>query len=206
MVGETHLWANNAVAGIYIILEAPNTLQNTLLIEGILQTWFWILIAEHYFDGSETDLIAIAFIYLPIIRAQIEHFVHLQNIQKIGNQPNYPYLIPGKPFLNFFHPQLKNPEAHHCSWECNLQTLARLQEPVVGYDTVSMQGSLERVLHCRASSIIGCKLIFTDPKQTLTLETNKWCGSILHEANFEMSIAVDIVNGNGNDIHNIAYL
>jgi hypothetical protein len=107
-----------------------------------------MLIAEHSFDGSETDLITITFIYLPIIRAQIEHFLHLWNIHKIRNQPNRPYLIPGKPFLNFFHPGLKNPEARLCGRECNLETLARLQEAVVGYGTVSMQGSLERVLHC----------------------------------------------------------
>jgi len=104
----------------------------------MLQTWFRILIAEHFFDGSETDLIAIAFIYLPIIRAQIEHFVHLWNIHKIRNQPNRPDLIPGKPFRNFFHPELKNPEARRCGRQCNLETLARLQEAVMGYGTVSM--------------------------------------------------------------------
>jgi hypothetical protein len=107
-----------------------------------------MLIAEHCFDSSETDLIVIAFIYLPIIRAQIEHFVHMWNIHKIRNQPNWPNLIQGKPFLNFFHPELKNPEACPCGRECNHETLARLQEAVEEYDTVSMQGSLERMLHC----------------------------------------------------------
>jgi hypothetical protein len=113
----------------------------------MLQTWFQLVIAEHCFDVSETDLIAIAFIYVPIIRVQIEHFVYQWNIDKIRNQPNHPYLIPGKPFLNFFHPAPKNPEAHLCDRECNLETLARLQEAVIGYGTFSMQGSLERVLH-----------------------------------------------------------
>jgi hypothetical protein len=206
MVGGTHLRANKAVTGIQTILEAPNTLQNNLLIEGMLQSWFRILIAEHCFDGPKTDLIEIAFINLPIIRAQIEHFVHLRNIHKIQNQPNCPYLIPGKPLLNFFHPELKNPEAHLCGQECNLETLARLQEAIMGYVTVSMQGSLERVLHCLTSSIVGCKLIFADPEHTLTLETNEWCSRVLHEANFATPIAVDMVVRNGNDMHKIAYL
>jgi hypothetical protein len=76
----------------------------------------------------------------------------------------------------------------------------------VGYGTVSMPGSLERVLHCWASGIVSCKPIFTDPEQTLTLEINEWCSCVLHEANFEKPIAVDTVDRNGNDIHKIAYL
>ena len=130
------------------ILDAPNTVQNTLLIEGMLQTWFQILIAEYRFDSSETDLIAIALIYLPIILGQIEHFVHLWNINKIRNQPNRPYLILGKAFVNMFHQELKNPEARPCGQECNLETFARIQHAVVGYGTVSRHGSLERVWHC----------------------------------------------------------
>ncbi|KAF8538944.1 hypothetical protein BDD12DRAFT_656782, partial [Trichophaea hybrida] len=55
------------------------------------------------------DLIAIAHIYLPIIRHQIEHFAHLWNILSIRNQKNRPYLIPGKPVLNYFHPYHRNP-------------------------------------------------------------------------------------------------
>ena len=74
--------------------------------------------------------------------------MHLGNIHKIRHQPNRPYLILGKPFLIFLHPELKDPEARLCGRECNLDTLTRLQEAVVGYGTVSMQGSLERVLHC----------------------------------------------------------
>jgi hypothetical protein len=74
--------------------------------------------------------------------------MHLWNIHKFRNHPNRLYLIPGKLFLNFFHPELKNREAWLCGRECNLETLAREQEAVVGYGTVSMPGSLERVLHC----------------------------------------------------------
>ena len=107
-------------------------LKNTLLMEGMLQPWFRIFIAARSVDGSETDLIAIGFIYLPIIRAQIKHFVHLKNIHKIRNQPNRPYLIPGKPLLDFFHSELKNREARLCGRECNLETLARLQEADMG--------------------------------------------------------------------------
>ena len=76
----------------------------------------------------------------------------------------------------------------------------------MGYGIVSMQGSLEIVLHCWASSNVGCKLIFADPEQTLTLETNEWCSRELHETNFETPIAVDMVDRSGNDMHKIAYL
>jgi len=45
-----------------------------------------------------------------------------------------------------------------------------------------------------------------DPEQTLTLETNEWCSHVLHEANFETPIAVDMVDRNGSDMNKIAYL
>ena len=88
---------------------------------------------EHNFNGSEGDLIAIAFIYLPILTQQIEHFVHLWNIHKIRNQAKRPYLVPGKPVLNFYHPHLKNPDARFCGRQCREESLATLQAAVKGY-------------------------------------------------------------------------
>lgn len=97
------------------------------------QTWFRILKARHSFDGSEKDLIAVAFIYLPIIRKQIYHFVHLWNIHKIRKQRNRPYLVHGKPVLNYYYPRIRNSEAIQCGRICDEHTLHRLRESVKGY-------------------------------------------------------------------------
>ena len=53
---------------------------------------------EHY-DGPEKDLIPVAFMYLPILKEQIEQFVRLWKIHKIRNHPERPYFVPGKPVL-----------------------------------------------------------------------------------------------------------
>ena len=59
-------------------------------------------------------MIAIAFIYLPILRQQIEHFTHIWNIHNIRKQKNRPWLIAGKPHLNYFHPKIVNDTAVDC--------------------------------------------------------------------------------------------
>jgi len=75
------------------------------------KTWFRILRNDgHYDNPSETDLITMAVIYLPIIREQVEHCAHLWNIHSIRKQRNRPYLIDGKPVRNYFHAQHQNPE------------------------------------------------------------------------------------------------
>ncbi|OJJ07711.1 hypothetical protein ASPVEDRAFT_142050, partial [Aspergillus versicolor CBS 583.65] len=43
-------------------------------------------------------------IYMPILRIQIISFIQTWNNHKIQKQPNRPYLVPGKPFMNYNFP------------------------------------------------------------------------------------------------------
>jgi len=59
-------------------------------------------------------MIAIAFIYLLILRRQVEHFTHIRNIDNIRKLKNRPWLIAGKPHVNYFHPKIVNDTAVDC--------------------------------------------------------------------------------------------
>jgi hypothetical protein len=63
----------------------------------------------------------------------VEHFAHLWNIHKIRAQRNRPYLVPGKPVLNFYHPHHKNPDAVFSGRLCDSDTLSTLKKAVEGY-------------------------------------------------------------------------
>jgi hypothetical protein len=81
----------------------------------------------------ESELIAIAFIYLPIIRRNVDHFTHIWNIHSIRKQKNRPWLIPGKPYLNFFHPKSINPDAVDCGRPIHLPVLQELKDSLISY-------------------------------------------------------------------------
>lgn len=56
------------------------------------------------FNGSVYDQIALLYIFLPIIRRQIYHFVDLWNIHTIRKQKNRLYLPTGKPVVLYHCP------------------------------------------------------------------------------------------------------
>jgi hypothetical protein len=98
------------------------------------KTWFRILGYDGHFDNaSESDLITMAVIHLPIIWEQVEHFAHLWNIHSIRKQHNRRYLIAGKPVLNYFHAQRQNPDVEYRGMSCDPVVLQRLQDAVHGY-------------------------------------------------------------------------
>lgn len=49
-------------------------------------------------------MIAMLFIYIPIIRIELQKFIHMWNRHKIRPQPHRAYAIPGIPWMNFHHP------------------------------------------------------------------------------------------------------
>jgi hypothetical protein len=101
-------------------------------------TWFRILRIDGYFDNaSESNLITTAVIYLAVILEQIEHFAHLWNIHSIRKQRNWPYLIAGKPVLNYFHAQHWNPDMKYHGQPCDPVVLQWLQDAVHGYSISS---------------------------------------------------------------------
>jgi len=69
---------------------------------------------DHLDNASESDVITMAVIYVPIIREQVEHFAHRSNIHFIRKQRNRPYLIAGKSVQNYFHAQHRNPDVEYC--------------------------------------------------------------------------------------------
>ncbi|KAF8538075.1 hypothetical protein BDD12DRAFT_742789, partial [Trichophaea hybrida] len=64
---------------------------------------------------------------------QVEYFAHLWNIHSIRNQKNRPYLIPGKPVLNYFHPHHRNPDVRFCGKKCDPAVLQTLRQSIAGY-------------------------------------------------------------------------
>jgi len=107
-------------------------------IANVPKTWFRIQRDDGLFDNaSESDLITMAIIYLPIIRKQVEHFAHLWNIHSIRKQRNRPYLIAGKPILNYFHVQHRNPDMECRGKPCDPVVLQWLQDAVYGYSISS---------------------------------------------------------------------
>jgi len=102
------------------------------------KTWFRILRNDGHFDNAfESNLITMAMIYLPIIREQVEHFAHLWNIHSVRKQRNQPYLIAGKPVLNYCHAQHRNPDVEYRGMPCDPVVLERLQDAVHGYSISS---------------------------------------------------------------------
>lgn len=97
------------------------------------QNWFRELKEEGLFSMMESELIAIAFIHLPIIRRNVDHFTHIWNIHSIRKQKNRPWLIPGKPYLNFFHPKSINPDAVDCRRPVHMPVLQEVKNSLISY-------------------------------------------------------------------------
>lgn len=55
-------------------------------------------------SGNLSDQIALFAIYIPIIRAEVFSFVRTWNSHYIRKQKNRPYVIHGKPYMNYNHP------------------------------------------------------------------------------------------------------
>jgi len=118
------------------------------------KTWFRILRNDGHFDNaSESDLITMAVIYLPIIREQVEHFAHLWNIHSIRKQHNWPYLIAGKPGLNNLHAQHRNPDMEFRGKPCDPVVLQWLQDAVHGY-SISSTPWIQYILHPNGFSLL----------------------------------------------------
>jgi len=104
-----------------------------IILTNSLWNWFRELKEEGLFSMMESELIAIAFIYLLIIRRNVDHFTHIWNIHSIRKQKNRPWLIPGKPYLNFFHPKSINPDAVDCGRPIHLPVLQELKDSLISY-------------------------------------------------------------------------
>jgi len=83
-------------------------------------------------------MIAIAFIYLPIIRRNVEHFTHVWNIHNIRRQSNRPWLIAGKPYLNYFHPKIVNGNAIDCGRPVYGPVLKEIKSALESYGKYKM--------------------------------------------------------------------
>ena len=79
------------------------------------------------FTDSESDKIALFFVYSPIIRTEIYNFVRLWNTHRIRYQKNPPSLPTGKPSVLYFTPPARVQD-YQCS--PNRTLLAELQEEV----------------------------------------------------------------------------
>jgi len=54
--------------------------------------------------ASTTDQIAFLAVYIPIIRLNVASYVQTWNMHRIRKQKRRPYVVCGKPFMNYFHP------------------------------------------------------------------------------------------------------
>lgn len=73
------------------------------------QTLFWKnylddLTTHGAFTGTIADQIALLYVFLPILRKQVYHYVDLWNAHSIRVQPRRPYLPTGKPIVLYHCP------------------------------------------------------------------------------------------------------
>ena len=68
-----------------------------LLTTGQTEQWkklFETLKHEGFFDGSDYDIIALRYIYMPVIRQQVHTFVEMHNTHRIRRQRNRAEYLP----------------------------------------------------------------------------------------------------------------
>ncbi|KAL4864173.1 hypothetical protein BDV12DRAFT_205896 [Aspergillus spectabilis] len=79
------------------------------LTRGLLYRWrnyFQSLQDEGLYSADTLhDQIALYAIYMPVLRIEITSFVRLWNNHSIRKQPNRPYLVSGKPYINYNRPE-----------------------------------------------------------------------------------------------------
>ncbi|PWY70881.1 hypothetical protein BO94DRAFT_560538 [Aspergillus sclerotioniger CBS 115572] len=76
------------------------------------------------------DQIALYAVYMPILRTQVSSYVHTWNQHTIRKQRERPYVISGRPFMNYYHPE------HTINHDLLVheEFLQRLRNPVRGWD------------------------------------------------------------------------
>ncbi|KAL3475663.1 hypothetical protein BJX99DRAFT_271041 [Aspergillus californicus] len=84
-----------------------------------------------YSKDSIVDQIALFAVYMPVLRNEITSFVQTWNNHSIQKQKNRPYLVPGKPFINYNYPS-KGVENHGIQFNNNL--FCTLQQDVQDWD------------------------------------------------------------------------
>lgn len=84
-------------------------------------------------DTTEPCRIALAYIYLDIFRTQLQIFVKNWNNHKIRTQTNRPYLVSGRPWTNYYHPEFKG--GIEMGIPFSQTALRNIQEPVESYGT-----------------------------------------------------------------------
>ncbi|KAL4860997.1 hypothetical protein BDV12DRAFT_191372 [Aspergillus spectabilis] len=95
-----------------LLAEAPYKLQQSLHPEINIRDcylyeyeYFYALQEEGKFSINRLgDRIALYTIYMPLIQTQITSFVRTWNQHQIRKQSNRPYLVPGKPWMNYHFP------------------------------------------------------------------------------------------------------
>ncbi|KAI9748017.1 MAG: hypothetical protein M4579_007333, partial [Chaenotheca gracillima] len=102
---------------------------------GQTESWkrhFEQLKGDGFFDGSDYDIIALRYVYMPVIRQHIHRFVELHNNHRIRRQrARDTYLPTGKPFAIYHYP----PQGvRNYATPANPQLLEKLEREVENYD------------------------------------------------------------------------
>jgi hypothetical protein len=107
-----------------------------LLTTGQTEQWkkhFEALKAKGFFDSSDYDIIALWFIYMPIIRQHVYTFVEVHNTHRIHFQRNQAeYLPTGKPYIMYAYPP---PNVQDYATPVDPILLSELEAQVENYST-----------------------------------------------------------------------
>jgi hypothetical protein len=95
-----------------------------------LRQFFQKLEADGNFFKNAVDITAMRFIYMPIVRANVAHYVKTWNLHKIRRQRNRPYLPSGTPLQMYNHPNTGEQMAERP----NGRVLDKLDEKVASYN------------------------------------------------------------------------
>ncbi|GLA56245.1 hypothetical protein AnigIFM63604_006246 [Aspergillus niger] len=76
------------------------------------------------------DQIALYAVYMPILRTQVSSYVRTWNQHIIRKQPERPYVISGRPYMNYFHPE----HTVNHGLLVHEETLQQLRDSVQGWD------------------------------------------------------------------------
>nr|POE60254.1 hypothetical protein CFP56_77990 [Quercus suber] len=93
--------------------------------------------AGEYILDNRGDRIAFLFIYMPILRTEVNYFVHLWNTHEIRKQKDRPYAIWGKPELIYAYPETPEGDQEpgvQCGIPVNPDDVAAIKADLEGFD------------------------------------------------------------------------